>query len=309
LPPDDDLSVIQEPVFLAAIESLKQAHRIDPSDTQIIYNLALTLLRTTQAEAAATKFRLLLSITPDSENAVKGLELCEQMISDQSRIEAMKKRRAEAQKVATPAAVPSSPPKPSPTPSPSKTTSQPSPAPSPTAATSPAVATSPPVAVSAVATGAPKAAAPVSSSEPKSESGVRDLLSQIRETSFYFPHDALKAPGPYPDGINSAHRELYLVDEDFKKLLGVGSKEEFLAFPQWKQVLPHSFPALSFYSPRLILPVPLWHHRSPRRRQLASFRQTQTLSSGRQAGRQTGGKRWRMDLTNDRFGFCCWLDV
>ena len=250
--------MIQEPVFLAAIESLKKAHQIDPSDTQIIYNLALTLLRTNQAEAAAAKFRLLLSITPDSENAVKGLELCEQMISDQSRIEAMQKRRAEAQKAVVPTAAPVSPPKPSPAPSPVKTvSSQPSPVASPA---SPAVA-APIVAASVVNTGTPKTA-PVSSSDPKSESGVRDLLIQIRETCFYFPHDALKAPGPYPDGINSAHRELYLADEDFKKLLGVGSKEEFLAFPQWKQVFP------SLPSQYLIRT----HDRCPRRKLLASFR-------------------------------------
>jgi hypothetical protein len=246
------VSFQQEPVFLAAIVALKQTHALDPTDTQILYNLALTLLRTTQPEAAATKFRLLLSLSPDSDNAIKGLELCEQMLMDQTKIKAIKKKREEARMADEASKAASAPPLPTPsapTPQPNSTTpikstvttSAPvTPIASTTGTvTTPAAATSPPAAA-----GAPMAAGEMkSSSEPKSESGIRDLMTQIRETSSYFSHDALKAPGPFPDSVNSAHRELYLSEEEFRKLFG-STKEEFLGSPQWKQV------SLSFISPQ-----------------------------------------------------------
>eukprot|EP00604_Paraphysomonas_vestita_P004207 CAMPEP_0174822418 /NCGR_PEP_ID=MMETSP1107-20130205/15573_1 /TAXON_ID=36770 /ORGANISM="Paraphysomonas vestita, Strain GFlagA" /LENGTH=352 /DNA_ID=CAMNT_0016041219 /DNA_START=1037 /DNA_END=2095 /DNA_ORIENTATION=- len=274
---DEDVSFQQEPIFLAAIDSLKQAHILDPSDTQILYNLALTLLRTNQAEAAASKFRLLLSLTPDSENAAKGLALSEQMLLDNARVEALKKKRAEAaakaaannnnNNTAAPAVpapvTPSTPVTSTPTNSNSTTPAIPSPGPASSLESlkttpiksetfskveSPALSlkssntpTSTPPSTQSNALPAPSTSAAastsssLSSSEPKSESGIRDLLSTIRSNGTFHPLASLKSPGPYPDGVHPSHRELYLTEDEFISIFS-STKEEFLAFPQWKQV-------------------------------------------------------------------------
>lgn len=215
---------------------MKQAHLLDSSDSQILYNLALTLLRTNQAEAAASKFRLLLSLTPDSDNALKGLELCEQMLLDQSRVEALKKKRQEAQKTEA------APPPPAASTTPAKTVTQAPPKPTPVASP-PQVSSSAPMKSSGSsplpATMQPASTTPAASTEPKGEAGVRELMAEIRSSASYHPHDALKAPGPYPDGVNPSHRELYLSESDFQRLFGA-TKEEFLSFPQWKQVFTTS---------------------------------------------------------------------
>ena len=49
-----------------------------------------------------------------------------------------------------------------------------------------------------------------------------------------YPYSALKAPGPYPDGINLAYREAYMTAAEFTSVLGV-SKTGFYASPKWKR--------------------------------------------------------------------------
>ena len=106
------------------------------------------------------------------------------------------------------------------------------------------------------------------SNEPKSESGIRDLLSQIRSDSTYFPLSSLKSPGPYPDGVHPSHRELYLNDDEFKATFS-STKEEFLAFPQWKQV---SFSILSSFTIILFFIFKFPFFRCQRKSQLHSFK-------------------------------------
>lgn len=50
-----------------------------------------------------------------------------------------------------------------------------------------------------------------------------------------YPYANLKAPGPYPDGIDLAHREAYLSTEEFIKVFGM-SRTEFYNTPKWKRV-------------------------------------------------------------------------
>lgn len=201
------------------------------------------------------------------------------MLLDNSRVEALKKKRAEAAaKTAnnnnntnnTPVAAPA--PAPSPSGSNSRTSAPNIPSPSTatsleslhstpiksdtfTKVSSPTVSltssnttvSTPPaqsVSRSNITTSSPSSA---SSSEPKSESGIRDLLSQIRSDSIYYSLSSLKSPGPYPDGVHHSHRELYLSEDEFKLIFG-STKEEFLAFPQWKQVFYTCYLLITYYS-------------------------------------------------------------
>eukprot|EP00981_Chlorochromonas_danica_P003529 scaffold659_cov192-Ochromonas_danica.AAC.42 len=50
-----------------------------------------------------------------------------------------------------------------------------------------------------------------------------------------FPYDRLRVPGPYPDGVDIAHREQHLSDEEFITVLGV-TKAAFAHMPIWKQI-------------------------------------------------------------------------
>lgn len=49
-----------------------------------------------------------------------------------------------------------------------------------------------------------------------------------------FPPEQLRAPGPYPDGIDVRQRENYLSDADFAEGFGM-SKSDFSRLPQWRQ--------------------------------------------------------------------------
>lgn len=51
----------------------------------------------------------------------------------------------------------------------------------------------------------------------------------------YYPHDRLKAPGPYPEDVDIALREQHLSDEDFIKVMGT-DKRSFMNMPAWKQL-------------------------------------------------------------------------
>lgn len=53
--------------------------------------------------------------------------------------------------------------------------------------------------------------------------------------SMQFPYDQLKAPGPYPSGIDVLRRETYLSNEEFQQLFGM-DQAAFAAMPKWKQV-------------------------------------------------------------------------
>jgi len=45
----------------------------------------------------------------------------------------------------------------------------------------------------------------------------------------------LLCPGPYPEGVDSTMRELYLGDGEFTTVMGI-SKNEFVKLPRWKQL-------------------------------------------------------------------------
>ena len=52
----------------------------------------------------------------------------------------------------------------------------------------------------------------------------------------FFKYEQLAYPGPYPAGIQLSHRELYLSDADFKRILGV-DKEQWNSLPKWRRIL------------------------------------------------------------------------
>ena len=72
---------------------------------------------------------------------------------------------------------------------------------------------------------------PVPTSRPKVE------LKKTENSSIegkFFSVGELQAPGPFPDGINVAARELYLHPSDFLSVFGM-TKDAFAALPKWKQ--------------------------------------------------------------------------
>ena len=60
---------------------------------------------------------------------------------------------------------------------------------------------------------------------------VREVVDGVTSYSY----SELRAPGPYPAGINSDRREVYLSDNEFRSLFGV-DKKAFESQPKWKQV-------------------------------------------------------------------------
>ena len=53
-------------------------------------------------------------------------------------------------------------------------------------------------------------------------------------TRVQVPYEQLKAPGPFPPGVDPAHRERHLMAPEFHSLFGM-DLEEFLMEPKWKQ--------------------------------------------------------------------------
>ena len=53
-------------------------------------------------------------------------------------------------------------------------------------------------------------------------------------SDFVCSYAQLKAPGPYPDQVNPAEREMYLGDEEFSKLIGM-DKDKWASTPKWKK--------------------------------------------------------------------------
>eukprot|EP01038_Epipyxis_sp_PR26KG_P007784 gene7784-10574_t len=60
------------------------------------------------------------------------------------------------------------------------------------------------------------------------------LSDTTDEVTKYYPHDALKYPGPYPPDVNVRNRESYLNDNDFINILGV-DRVAWDNMPKWKQ--------------------------------------------------------------------------
>jgi len=57
----------------------------------------------------------------------------------------------------------------------------------------------------------------------------------MQSINTFYSHEELAAPGPYPPGICVHKREIYLAEEDFKRILGV-RRSEWESLPKWKQV-------------------------------------------------------------------------
>lgn len=65
---------------------------------------------------------------------------------------------------------------------------------------------------------------------------MHNLESSIHNfQSHEFKFERLKYPGPYPVGIDIAHREMYLSNSEFYDMFNM-TKEEFLLLPKWKQL-------------------------------------------------------------------------
>lgn len=62
----------------------------------------------------------------------------------------------------------------------------------------------------------------------------QDLSPTLTSVDVFYKHEQLIAPGPYPAGICIRKREIYLAEEEFKKILGV-SRSTWDSLPRWKQ--------------------------------------------------------------------------
>ena len=62
----------------------------------------------------------------------------------------------------------------------------------------------------------------------------QDLSPTLASVGVFYKHEQLIAPGPYPAGICIRKREIYLAEEEFKKILGV-SRSAWDSLPRWKQ--------------------------------------------------------------------------
>ena len=61
-----------------------------------------------------------------------------------------------------------------------------------------------------------------------------ELSPTLSSVNTFYKHEQLIAPGPYPAGICIRKREIYLGEEEFKRVLGV-SRSAWDSLPKWKQ--------------------------------------------------------------------------
>lgn len=62
----------------------------------------------------------------------------------------------------------------------------------------------------------------------------QELSPTLTSVDVFYKHEQLIAPGPYPAGICIRKREIYLAEDEFKKILGV-SRSAWDSLPRWKQ--------------------------------------------------------------------------
>jgi hypothetical protein len=70
---------------------------------------------------------------------------------------------------------------------------------------------------------------------PSGGSG-KHISSFHNSIKVFYPHDQLKAPGPYPSDVDIKCRELFLTDQEFYYIFQM-TKQDFIDLPLWKQKL------------------------------------------------------------------------
>jgi len=210
------LVLLQGEKYAEACPILTHAHKLKPEEHEVLYNLGVAELQMNNLVQASTHFRQILKANPSHAQAAKALSVVESNLSFRAahdsgatavpeRAPAPPPRAEEAAKADEPEAKQEQP----------EAASVPAgiiPAIKPAAA---------PMAENTADQAADAAAA------PRSESSVY--------VSMQFTYEQLKAPGPYPNGIDILRRETYLSDAEFLELIGV-DKATFATQPKWKQV-------------------------------------------------------------------------
>lgn len=205
-----------------AVQAFKSAHAVQREDVEILHNLAVAQLRAHQPSDAAASFRSILKISPDNANALQGLSLAEEqaqaVASSHHRTTASQPGGGEREGG-------------------DRDQDQLAPLKTPLVASSTAAGRG--SLMKAASFSGPKASSASSSVVPAAAGGRSwsQVLAAIQGGGgpTTFPLSELQAPGPYPEGVDTAFRELYLAESEFKSVMGAG-REEFYGYPQWKQV-------------------------------------------------------------------------
>lgn len=204
------LVLLQSEKFAEAATILAHAHKLKPEEHEVLYNLGVAELQLNNLVQASTHFRQILKANPEHAQAAKALSVVESNLSfraaHDSGVTAVPEPAPPAPKAPEPETKAEEPAKPEAAPAPIVPVMKSTPAP--------------------MAEGSADSAADAAAA-PRSDSSVY--------VSMQFTYEQLKAPGPYPNGIDVLRRETYLSDEAFQELMGM-DKAAFAAMPKWKQV-------------------------------------------------------------------------
>ena len=186
---------------MAAASALDSASLLQPQDIQVLQSLASTQCRLKAFDRAAATFRKILQLSPDLDVAQQGLKVCEEELLRQTQATATpcsspgQKRKEDKPSPGTASSSPAA--KSSPGAAPSSPVAKPSPGAAPCSPVA-----KPHVAAAAIPT--------VSTVAEAAVSGGGASLTEVRASGNYFSLDSLRAPGPFPSGVDQSKRELYL---------------------------------------------------------------------------------------------------
>lgn len=256
--------LLQKEAFEEAASSLKAAAELKDDQADVVFNLGFAYLKLQRPEDAEAQFNRALQLDPSMEQAQSGLQAATVMKAHMSGEKPKYKLSLESAGGASGAAEEEAPEvsssggsaPPPPPPPPGKTSSAMmggakipagiartlSPAASPSATMfgrknpnavflgsgvpMPMPMVRDPIAEEAMAQRAAERAPSPSAQYAAEPEGVAGSVHS---------YQSLKAPGPYPDGIDLAHREAYLSADEFRKVMGM-SRSEFYSSPKWKRV-------------------------------------------------------------------------
>mmetsp|Transcript_18531 Transcript_18531/g.34610 ORF Transcript_18531/g.34610 Transcript_18531/m.34610 type:complete len:670 (+) Transcript_18531:72-2081(+) len=235
----DEPNLTKLETFALAVDALKRASALQPSNLSIAYSLGVAQVRANLVTDAHATFSAILVKEPTHADALKAAEMC---VSYTEALEAEKQQKAKeeaeakAKEEAEAKAKEEANVKKKPVAAPVSTSSRASFL----KATSPATTSykktygNQSQSLSQSGAGSTGASTKVADTPPPASpaQGVPSLSSP--SGGVFHPYESLKSPGPYPAGVTT-DREQYLSDEDFARVFNV-SKEEFAKFPGWKKI-------------------------------------------------------------------------
>lgn len=180
-----------------------------PHDLNVSYNLGVALAQLNQLAQAAIQFRAVLQVDPTHISSKNALQLCESELSRNTGNTAVAGSRSSRQFSNSNTSV-------------SGTTRGSTVSPSSTLNI-----LDPAITVNGTGTDV--------STTPASTLPATKSAAALISFHMVVPYAQLKAPGPYPMGVDPIQREVYLSEEEFESLFGM-CREDFNDEPRWKKI-------------------------------------------------------------------------